>query len=292
MGSLGVLVIGDDWREQLERYKTMEYADPLSPHIVHVDILSRELERYLASDTRRKTTFASRVDHKKKLDPGEEPDFSGKHRWGWVRLNEADEVIELVERTVPGAFFWYFLHTCAEFLLKPGATGWDIDGNGQVAEVTEGYAGSARLSDIDFHAMRQKQIDDFQERWDAVHRATNGKSWIPFAEIRRKYPQPEKYDARIEQAAINDWGNQHALQKIYKAHCTSNYSHEALDLLLLPRADYVRHCAKYDILHCTDVIRYGQHLSSYDEKLPPFNEAELLAELDDDALLTMVAVKC
>jgi hypothetical protein len=326
MGSLGVLVIGDDWREQLDRYKTIDYADPLSPHIVHVDILPRELEDYQKGATwlhlqdgrefenfdflhemkdgkgvqlsfvRRPWNIAftevvkRRYDHMK-LDPGEEPDFSGKHRWGWMRLNEAGEVVELVERTVPGAFFWFFLGTCAEFLLKPGATGWNtgwnIDGNEQVTtEVTEGYAGSARLSDIDFHAMRQKQIDGFQARWDAVHRAANGESWIPFAEIRRKYPQTEKYDEKIERAASDEWWHQPALQNIYNAHCTDNYTHEALDLMLLPRADYAQHRAKRGVLGCAEVIRYGQNLPT------SFNEAELLAELDDDALLTLAAVKC
>jgi hypothetical protein len=245
MGSKSVLVIGDDWREQLDRYKTMEYADPLSPHIVHVDILPRELERYLASDTRQNITFIEWAEQcgYVKLDPGVEPDLSGKHRWGWMRLNDAGEVAELVWRTIPDAFFFFFRHTYAEFLLKPGATGWNVDGNGQATEVTEGYAGSARLSDIDFHAMQQKQIDDFQERRDAV------------------------------------------LQNIYKAYCTDSCTHEALDPMLLPRADYVRHRAKHGVLDRTDLIRYGQHLDT-------FNEAELLAELDDDALLTMAYVKC
>jgi hypothetical protein len=242
MGSSSVLVIGDDWREQLDRYKRMEYANPLSPHIIHVDILSRELERYLASDTRQNITFTELAERQYgdvKLDPGAEPDFSGKHRWGWMRLNEAGEVVELVERTIPGGFFFFFMHTHAEFLLKSGVTGWNVDGDGQVTEVTEGYAGSARLSDIDFHVMRQKQIDDFQERWDAV------------------------------------------LQNIYEA----DYPPEAFDPMLLPRADYVRHRTEQGVLGCSDVIRYGQHLAT-------FNEAELLAELDDDALLTMAYVKC
>jgi hypothetical protein len=297
MGSLGVLVIGDDWREQIDRYTRMDYADPLSPHIVPVDILSRELEDYQRGATwlrlpdgrefenfnflqemkdgngvqlslvykPRNITFTEWAERRygdMKLDPGAEPDFSGKHRWGWMRQNEVGEVAELVERTVPGAFFSFFRDACAEFLLKLGATGWNIDGD-EVTEVTEGYAGSARLSDIDFHAMWRKQIDDFQERWDAVHRAANGKIRIPFDEIRRKYPQTERYDEEIERAASHEWWNQPALQNI----------------------DYARHRAKHGVLSCSDLIRYGQHLDT-------FNEAELLAELDGDALLTMATVRC
>ena len=221
------------------------------------------------------------------LDSEEKPDTNGKHRWGWVRLNKASEVTELVERTIPGGFFFFFLGTCENFLLKPDATGWNIKNFEQITEITEGYAGSARLSDIDFSSMRQKEITALQERWDAVHRVAANKTWIPFAEIRQKHSlQNEKYDAKIEQAASHEWFSQPTLQKIYAADCTNNYTPEALDPMLLPRADYIQHCTKgIGVLNCYDVIRHGEHL------IKP-NETELLAGLDDNVLLTMVAVKC
>jgi hypothetical protein len=197
-----VLVIGDNWREQLDRYQSAEYADPLNPHHVLVDCLGEALMRY--QKTTADIPFGEWVGSNygysvKKLDSGAEPDFQGVHRWGWMRLNEAGEVTELMERTIPDAFFMYIRGTPAEFLiLKLGAIGWNIDGD-EVTEVTEGYVASARLSDIDFPATWQNEEDG--------------------------------------------------------------------------------------VLSFYDVIRYGEHL------IDP-NADELLAGLDDDALLTWVLVKC
>ena len=325
MGSTSILVIGDDWRDQLDRYQSMEYAHPLSPHIVHINRLPDALKRYSRAtsamfrlpDGREVADFDEIPDEVMRkgvqlnivryplngakpfaewarseygvgsLSAGAEPDFTGDHRWGWIRMNDAGEVAELIERTIPGGFFFCFSGTCATFLLKPSATGWNIDSSGRVTEVTEGYVGSARLSDIDFLAMEQKRINDIQEQWDAVHRASAGVTWTSFAEIRKKYPpQTEQYDATIEHAANREWFDQPALKMIYEANCNNNYTPEALDLMLLPRATYAQHCTKRaGVLSFHDVICHGEHLISPDE-------TELLAGLDSNVLLADAAVKC
>jgi hypothetical protein len=220
-----------------------------------------------------------------KLNPGAEPDFHKKHRWGWMRLNETGEVTELVRRTIPGGFFFIFLGTCRNLLLKLGAVGWNIDSSYLVTEVTAGYADSTRFADIDFSAMRQKAINHLQKRWDAVHRISAGDTWIPFTEIRMKYPTTETYDSEIEDAASQEWFNQPTIQKLYQAHCTNDYTHDGLDLMLLPRTGFVQHFSKDSVLHYGYIIRNGELLTNPDE-------ADLLAGLDDNALLTMAVVKC
>lgn len=194
--------------------------------------------------------------------------------------------LEVVERDIFRESFFIGMGKDNEFLLKPGATGWDVNGLGQVTEVTDGYAGSARLSDIDLFAMQQKRINDIQERWDAVHRVVAGDTWISFADIRKKYPpQTEKYNAEFEHAARNEWFYQPAVQKVCNAGCTTDLTNEALDPILLPRADYVQQCTRGSgVLRFYDVIRHGEHLVNP-------NESELLAGLDVNELLTTVLVK-
>lgn len=326
MGSSSVLIIGDDWREQLDRYQSMEYAHPLNPNIIHINRLPEAITSYLKATTaffrlpdgreaedfnlikehsRRSGSVSLTIVHKplngavpfyewakrqycvNKLEPETEPDFFGQHRWGWIKLNEADEVTELVERAIPGNFFFYFLGTCKKFLLKPGTIGWDIIDSGKVYVVTEGHAGSARFSDIDFAGMQQKIVEDAQERWDTIHRIAGDKTWKPFTEIRQKYPpQTEKYNEGIENSASHEWFSQPTLRKLYKARCTNNYTPEALDLVLMPRNDYVQHCTEgAGVLGLYDALKFGEHL------INP-NEDDLLSGLDDNVLLTYAAVKC
>ena len=55
-----------------------------------------------------------------------------------------------------------FLHVSGDlkqFLLKPGAIGWEVDEyHSEDIEVAQGYASSARLCDIDFAKMREPQL--------------------------------------------------------------------------------------------------------------------------------------
>lgn len=326
MGSSSVLVIGDDWAAQLDRYQSMEYAHPLNPNIIHINRLPEALTRYpnattgffrlpdgrelddwdlIKDELKRHGRMSMTIVHKPlngatpflewakhqygvhELRQEAEPDLFGQHRWGWIRINEAGEVTELAERAIPGNFFFFFLGTCADFLLKPGATGWNIERTGQMTEVTGGYAGSARLSNIDFAGMRQKLAEEARERWEAVHRAAAGKTWKTFTEIRKKYPpQTEKRNAGVENAARNEWFHQPTLRKIDKARCVDYFSPAVLDLMLMPCVDYVRHCSENaGVLRPYDVIKFGEHLVNP-------NETDLLSELGDDVLLTSAVVKC
>lgn len=40
------------------------------------------------------------------LATGQEPDIHGEHKWGWYRLNDANEVCELIRRTNPNKYVW------------------------------------------------------------------------------------------------------------------------------------------------------------------------------------------
>lgn len=288
MGSSTLLFIGDDRQDQFERFQSMEYAFPLNPHIVEIDRLEVLRARY-ATATHGEESFerwAAKWHGLAVVPPGQEPDRMNEHRWGWMRRNEAGEIVELVQRDIPGSLnYFFFLNASDGFLLKPGAVGWDIDGNHVATEVTEGFAGAARLRDIDLEGMRGRKTQDYEARWDAVHRAAQGETWLPFVEISKRHPQGPSYSHAIYLQAAREWFAQTPLQRAYAANCTSDHTHQALDPMLLPREDYVAHfrrrlCA----LDYDDVVKHWKYLEKPDE-------ADILAGLDDDALLVSVLAK-
>lgn len=325
MGSACLLVVGDDWRTEMNRFQSMDYADPLSPFIVAVDWLQQALERHAAATTTRIRLGNGRVVDKvdeitseelmrygtkaeffkvptptvmpffqwvrsqygaELLEAGEAPDLTGRHRNGWLRVNAAGEFIELVRRDIPGGFFFHFIGTHPLFQLKPGATGWNISRADEATPVHAGLAGSARLADIDFEAMRRSLVESIGARWDAVHAVAAGATWLPFSEIRARYPAPsEACDEGIEQAASQAWFAQATLQKLLDARCTRDYTHAALDLMLLPRPDYVQRCTPRGVLGNIEVVEKGRLFQLEDE-------TAFLSRLDGDTLLTCAAVKC
>ena len=318
MGSCAILVIGNDWRQELDRFQSIEYAAPSSPYIVNVDRLPDALKSYpeatelvfrlpngvlvreirdIPVGVKAKIVTRSLKDAPpfadwartryglNTLDVDASPDLHGRHGAGWIRASEAGEVLEIVERTISGGFYFYLMGTCSDLLLKPGAVGWDIDQEGERVEVREGRAGSARLCDIDFATMREEKIEESLRRWDLVHRAADGASWVPHALIRQRYPGG-RYDQKVENAASQEWFAQPALERIHAAGASDDYTHAALDPMLMPREEYLAwRLSLYCALSFYDVIRQGRHL------VAPSDE-EILADLPPDVLLTSVAVKC
>lgn len=189
---MSIVVVDDDWRDQLDRYQSLEYAAPSNRHIVNVDRLSAALKAWprMTSATFRlpdgrevpdiddvdPALLAAGVpldivDHSppgrepflkwvrtwygvSPLQPGALPDLEREHRFGWIRVDSRGLITELIEREIPGAFFFWFRGTVDNILLKPDGIGWNVDEHGAVTEVATGRAGSARLRHIDFDGMR------------------------------------------------------------------------------------------------------------------------------------------
>jgi hypothetical protein len=192
MGGMTIVVIGDDWRDQLDRYQSLEYAEASNRHIVKVDRLQQALKAYPgATKSKFRLPDGREVDDLDEVEPalmkagiplhivhhplngelpfpawaskqfgvrplaeGALPDLEREHRFGWIRQDAAGQVTELVQCKIPGAFFFYLRGTSDDIVLKPGGVGWIVGQDDQVTEVTTGRCGSARLRDIDFAAMR------------------------------------------------------------------------------------------------------------------------------------------
>lgn len=127
-------------------------------------------------------------------------------------------------------------------------------------------------------------IESIEARWDAVHAVAAGTTWLPFAEIRTRHPTRTN-DPDIEQAATQAWFAQATVQKLLHSRCTNDYTHAALDLMLLPRSDYAQQFAHHGVLGAIEVVENGRLFRLEDE-------AAFLSGLDGDTLLTCAAVKC
>jgi hypothetical protein len=313
MGSQTLLFVGDDWRDQFARFQSIEYASPLSPHIVPVDRLDQARQDYAVAkvglmkledgsivrslDQIDEAQLRAGVRYQRVWEPlngavpfeqwaaekygvrplaiDEAPDLVGTHRWGWMRIDAAGKAIELVEREIPGTLdYFYFIRATDAFLLRPGAIGWDIDGDidSNGVEVREGFAGAARLRDIDLDEMRRRNRAEFEAHWDAVQARTQGARWRPSAEF--------------EQRAPREWSDQPAVRLAASTPGTRDATPSGIDPLLLPRDAYVaHHRRRTQALDYSEAVKNWQHLDWPEEE-------EILAGLGGDALLVSVTVKC
>lgn len=334
MGSSSLLIIGDDWQDQIDRYAEMECTDPLSPHIFHRNSLSIAHQEYANAtstiirleDGREFSSFAeldnetashpgrllnkgeqtiqlistpfngaipfnewtkNRYDYLKVLSPGEEPDLKDKHRYGWMILNEVGDIVELITREKKyESHFYYFQGTWGGFLLKPDTAGWEIDNMGKEIPASGGIAGRARFSDIDFAAMRERQIEMIGAPWDIVHHVTRGETWHTFEQIRQKHLADKQSNAEVDNTAYQAWLNQPPIRKLRSHPDIRNGASDFLDLMLLPKVEYVaRHIHNSEIINSCDVILHGEYLSTPDV-------TKLLTELNEDVFLTLGSVKC
>lgn len=312
MGHLTVLVIGNNFRDQLYKYQHMEYAPLDSRHIVAVDILERTKTEVLANVKKYRPLEGGETLESRLLDwaksfgfpplaEGQVPDIVKTHKYGWMRTDSDGKVCELVQRTVPGSFFDGFEDTDNRWKLKPGATGVVIDGKKEEL-ATDGFAGSARKCDIDLDGMRypiQKAAADW---WDCAMDACNSMSWECFGVIWERH-QKETYNQDDYDTAIQEWAAQPAIQAIIEASRRNKPSYErlseykisngagswnqlvtnAIDLLRLSRKQYLDRHGLGFLLRYSDVIKDGQLLEDYEEE-------QLYASIPEEAVLTLACV--
>jgi hypothetical protein len=222
---------------------------------------------------------------------GQEPDTCGKkNKLGWVRVNAIGEVIEIIERTIPGGFFDWFEGTDNRWKLKHGAVGRVIRRNWYdwIEEpATNGYAGSARKGDIDLDGMRVKIHKAAADWWNCAAMARVSKTWETFDVVR------EKYRGEEHSAALKEWAGQPAVAAIIAAsHLNpllyehfAGSDHRAIDLLRLPQNEYLERHGLSFLLQYGDVIKDGELLRDPEE-------GQLYDSIPEDAVLTLANVHC
>jgi len=304
MGHISILVIGDNFRDQLQKYQFDSYADPSNRHFVTEDVLAKVKSEYASSTDRflrdRDGRLHNPYDKKRFPVPAvfqvpdvfaevriplsermsfvewakmwhglnllahrAEPEVHGEHKLGWIRIDANGDVMEAFRRTIPDGFFQWFVRTESQFQLKPGARGLNING-GEISLATEGFAGLARKSAIDFKAMREVIRAFAGERWDRAaddDAEDNGLDWDQMSTVERG-------------AASMVWYGANNAPAIHPRSLTRHAFLERFERLGLG-----------ELFSFGEVIKDGVLLEK-----PDLNE--LIESLPEDAVLTCALVRC
>jgi len=254
---MGILVIGDDYEDQLDKFQRSEHARPENRHWVMCDVLvtfRKSYEDRLPNDVYRNENFVDWVSKSFGigiLEEHQEPDLVSKHCNGWIRRNGNGEILELIYRGMPENMFDYFLGSANVFPLKK-------DRSEAIAAARESarlhreylirtksgfpwerepleidaddftFTSSAALRDIDFDAMRLAIRVAAEERWDYVASACGSQPWIPFDLIWGKY-HSEKYSSENYAAACEEWCDQEAVKAIRHAMKTDPFQSKSFN---------------------------------------------------------------
>lgn len=151
-------------------------------------------------------SFAEFVEgwHGKALVPfGATPDLAGDHKYGYARIGENGDVVEVIDRTNPNAKWdWWTIggRWSGFFQMKPGVVGTlgkigvpeMFASDAQRAElaierVTK--ADTARKGDIDFDRMRDAAEQKAGARWDKANAIIAGRSVRLWPDVRAAFPE-------------------------------------------------------------------------------------------------------
>lgn len=254
-------------------------------------------------------SFAEFVEHwngYKPVLPGEAPDIDDTHKYGYMRLDAAGEVVELVQRTNPNAKWdWWVIggRWTGFFKLKHNASGAVGMRGLMTTPALPGYADQALNGDIDWASMRKEAADEAAERYAAMQRHTGGQRWLSWPEVRAQHGADDTtapdFTARLD-AARAAYHNQPALLALNTPAARDEVGFLLeYDEFLVDRDTYVRRAAQQARMTYA-VVKDGQWYQGGDvgwwgitsNELPEHEWAAQFAQLVDDlppdTLLTVV----
>ncbi|WP_186125987.1 hypothetical protein [Burkholderia gladioli] len=225
---------------------------------------------------------------------GAEPEKAGEHKYGFILLSEAGNVLKAIKRTNPNKKWdwWEFGGRWSGFLkLKPGASG-ELGRRGLMGSCADdgpGRADIARKGDIDFEGMRNKAGVQAAERWDKVEQATGGMLWTSWESVR------EAHKGDIDTAR-----NVYHAQSAKVAACKAlGDPWDGVDEYLSPRDQYIQQArdsstVTYALVKDSQWAARGEMgwfgMSRNEVGTDDWNRKfnELIDSLPDDTLLTVV----
>jgi hypothetical protein len=193
-------------------------------------------------------TFLEYVTEDSESEPiGEnvKPDLEGAQKWGWVRVDAAGEVLEVIDRTNPNKKWdWHVLggRWTGFFKMKPHVRGIQGRPGLMTSPAKEGYADSAFKMDIDFEGMRAEAEAKAAEKFDAIRAIIEPhlpvQSW---AEVRGQYWREDGAEPELPggiEAAREAYREQPAVKALREC---EKYTWENAEDYAGDRATYIRH---------------------------------------------------
>lgn len=249
MSHFTVLVIGAEPEKQLQPFHEFECTGTSDEFVQDIDQTAEAREEY-ADRTRdkneEKKSFAAFVEgwYGYEVVPfGEQPDLEGRHKFGYVLVNEAGEAEKVVRRTNPNKQWdWYQLggRWAGFFRLKPGATSGVVGTTGLfTAEAPAGHADAALKGEIDFEAMRIAAEGKAAERYDGIRAIIDPHLDTPLVrwdDMRNKYHGDQATLEGGIDAARKAYHAQPAVAALKKEHPFTS-----IEDFLGDRETYIRH---------------------------------------------------
>jgi hypothetical protein len=151
-----------------------------------------------------------------KLDETQKPDIERDHKYGWVRVNDTGEVLDVIDRTNPNAQWdWYELggRWTGYFKLKEGAKGTQGEPGLMTDSAKDGYCDQLLMRYIDLGGMRQEAREKAKEKFDKVSLIIQEYGLPPkWEDVLKKYGEEHIQEARKE------YHNSPSIKALDKAH--------------------------------------------------------------------------
>lgn len=160
---------------------------------------------------------------RKIVQPGEEPDVNATHKYGYIRVDAAGEVVQIIDRTNPNKKWdWWTIGGCysGRLLLKSGAkadqaSAGEVDWEGMLAE-------KARVAGETFDKIKATVGDREVLTWAQVHaRAQAGE--LTWDAARDLYNGQQILNELYESGAIGRWGGAEDLSQVLSAPSREEY---------------------------------------------------------------------
>jgi hypothetical protein len=295
MSHFTVLVVGENYEQQLAPYHEFECTGEDDRYVQDIDVTADTLADYEKhGESKPIAQFIEDWSGHKPVLEGTAPDLAGEHKYGYVVVNADGGLVKDIDRTNPNRKWdWYSVggRWHGFFKMKNGA-------KGELGEPSfmnaprdlSKRADSASKKDIDVDGMRNEAAEKAGKRYDKFMKATaDCPPIIPWPAVRAKYPD------NVDKAR-EEYHNQPGIQA---KNADEDLMWEDAEDYLVSRGEYVERARRGAF--CTfAVVKDGQwyergHMGWWaivsDEKEDGVWErefSELIDSLSPNTLLTVV----
>lgn len=295
MSHFCVVIIGDNWQEQLAPYHEFECTGQVDEYVQDMDITQEFLDQIKQSQENQEDDPLQAALEWYGMDDQvverlEDVDREDAHKYGFAVIKDG-EVEQVVRRTNPKAKWdWYELggRWRGYFRLRPGTQG-VVGQPGAFDNTAEpGWADQVRKGDVDWDGMRKDAGNQAANYWDLVHKhAPDG--WESFDSVHGRMGEIEK--------AREFYWNQPG--RLALKNCGDSQMIWVEDTVLVSRDQYIQNAensagVSFALIKDGEWIErgemgwFGMHTDSMDYATWCAKFRELIDSLDDNVMLSAV----